>query len=142
MHGEQWKGAIKKEQSLTWNKAEKAVGVLAAGIKEIRNVQDWAEKACMSPDWLRKTLRRTYHKSPKQILREVRFETVVRLIEVQSWEASADGIAIDSGIGDTCKALHKFLKRHYGTTFTELREEVLTGKWNMKFVWLNGVSYE
>ena len=123
-------------------RAKGAVKLLITGIEEIRNVQDWAGSACMSEDWLRKILRKTYRKPPKQILREVRFELIVRLIEEQGWEAIADGVAIDSGTGKNCKALHKFLKRHYDTTFTSLRKEVLTGKQIVKFMWLNGISNE
>lgn len=118
-------------------KAEKAVEILIAQIEEIQSVEIWAKKVCVSPDWLRKILRKSYHKSPKQILREVRFELIVRLIEEQQWEAIADGVAIDSGTGKNSKALYKFLKRHYGTTFTVLREEVLFGKRIVKFAWLN-----
>ncbi len=142
MHGEEWNGTVKKHQTLNSYKAKKAVHVLLSRPDEIRNVQDWAHNACISEDWLRKILRKTYHKAPKQILREVRFEMIIHLIEEQGWEAIAHGVAIDSGTGKNCKALHKFLKRHYDTTFTSLRKEVLTGKQIVKFMWLNGISNE
>lgn len=118
-------------------KAEKAVEVLIADARKISSVEMWAEKVYKSPDWLRKLMRKIYGKSPKQIHREIRFETVFLLIKEQGWEANADGVAIDSGIGKNCKALHKFLRRHYGITFTELKEGVLTGDIDVSCAWLN-----
>lgn len=118
-------------------KAEKAVGVLIAETEEIQSVTIWAEKVCMSQSWLRKLLRYVYDKSPKQIHREIRFETVVCLISEYGWEVSADAVAIDSGVGKNCKALHKFLRRHYDITFTKLREEILTGELYVEFKWLD-----
>lgn len=129
-----------KPRSLKGYKARQSVSVLIDNVKEIQRVKDWAGYACISTDWLRKILRKTYNKPPKQILREVRFEIVTLLIKECGWEACGDGIAIDSGMGKNGKALHQFLKNHYGTTFTDLKEEILTGKRDVIYVWLNGIS--
>ncbi len=128
---------MENHYSPTEYKAEKAVGVLIAETEEIQSVAIWAEKVCMSQGWLRNVLRNVYDKSPKQIHREVRFETVVCLIAEHGWEVSADAVAIDSGVGRNCKALHKFLRRHYDTTFSELREKLLTGVLDIDFLWLD-----
>ncbi len=126
-----------KINSLNGYRAEKAFALLIEDIVEVRNVEDWASRACMSPDWLRKTIRKKYNKSPKQLLREVRYEKIVSLIEKRGWRSCGDEIAIDSGTGQNCKALHKFLSRHYDVTITDLREELLTGKRIVDYVWLN-----
>lgn len=141
MHGEEWNGTVKKNQTLNSYKAKKAVHVLLSRPEKIRNVQDWAHNACISEDWLRKILRKKYSKSPKQIIREVRFETIVSLIAEDGWEATADSVAIDCGVGKNSKALHKFLKRDYDTTFTQLRQKVFTGKRVVKFIWTDGVNH-
>jgi AraC-like DNA-binding protein len=118
-------------------RAERAVALLVEDIVEIRNVDEWASRACMSSDWLRKSIKKKYNKSPKEILREVRFEMVAFLIKDYGWKVNGDGVAMNSGVGKNSKALHKFLKRNYDITFTELREKILKSGKDVKIVWLN-----
>jgi hypothetical protein len=118
------------------NKAEKVVRTLIEEIDSIRYVKQWAKEANVSRSWLKKKMKTTYDKPPKIILREVRFEVITFLIMGKGVEASSLCVANESGVGKTSDALYKFLSRHYETTFTRLKEKVLTGEHKVDFVWL------
>lgn len=107
------------------HKASKTLQLLIRNIAQIRYVSDWADAACVSPEWLRKKMNLIYHQSPSRIIRDVRYKVIVSLIIEQGFEITSVEVAIDSGVGRTSDSLYKFLKRYYGTTFTELKENVL-----------------
>jgi hypothetical protein len=81
-------------------------------------------------------MKTTYDKPPKIILREVRFEIIVFLIIKNGAEVTSLTVAFDSGVGETSDALYKFLSRHYNTTFSELKEYLLTEEPDVSFAWL------
>lgn len=87
---------------------------------------------------LRKIIQNKFNKSPKLVLREVRYEKIVFLIQKQGWDATSQFVAIETGIGVTSDSLYKFLSRYYNTTFTQLRQQILNEERRVKFVWLNG----
>lgn len=123
-------------------KVEKAIRLLICNISEIRYIKNWADRAFISTVWLNKIIKKVYNKNPKEILCEVRFEVIVYLIDKHGWDVGSISIAIDSGKGHTSDALYKFLKRSYGTTFSKLKEEVLSGKRNIEYFWLNKLFNE
>ncbi|MCH8548670.1 MAG: hypothetical protein LAT80_07305 [Balneolaceae bacterium] len=101
-------------------KAKRAVEILELNINKIRSVQDWAICIGTSRSWLVTTMRRVYGRSPKQIIREIRFKMIVKLIKEDRLIAGF-AAAIDSGLRDDI-ALSKFLKLHFGLRFTELKK--------------------
>lgn len=107
------------------HKASKALQLLIRDISQIRYVADWADAACVSPEWLRKKMNLIYHQSPSRIIRYVRYKVIVSLIIEQGIEITSMEVAIDSGVGRTSDSLYKFLKRYYGITFTDLKEKIL-----------------
>ncbi|NBC03968.1 MAG: hypothetical protein GVY20_09725 [Bacteroidetes bacterium] len=119
------------------NKAGKVVRILIREIDSIRYVKQWAKEANVAQSWLKKEMKTTYDKPPKIILREVRFEIIVFLIIKNGAEVTSLIVALESGVGETSDALYKFLKRHYNTTFSDLKEFLLTEEPDICFSWLN-----
>jgi hypothetical protein len=118
-------------------KTSRALVILLKNIKEIRYVTDWAEAACVSPEWLRKKMNLIYNQPPSRIIREIRYKVIISLICEKGIDISSIEVAIDSGVGHTSDSLYKFLKRNYGATFTELKESVLKEKQVNREVYLN-----
>ena len=112
-------------RELNRQKALEALKILNRDISSIRYVSDWADAACVSPEWLRKKMNLIYGKAPCKIIREVRYEVILSLIVKQGVNITSVEVAIDSGVGQTSDSLYKFLKRYYGVTFTELKEKIL-----------------
>jgi len=131
---------INEYESLNGYKIEKALDILIEEINYIRYVKDWADKFCVSYEWLKKNAKRYFGKSPKVIMREVRYETIIFLIKENGWESTSKLIAYKSGVGTTSDSLYKFLKVHYNTTFTRLKKEVLTKRYEINFVWLTSIE--
>lgn len=131
---------INEYKSLNGHKIDKAVDFLIDEINNIRYVKDWANKFCVSYEWLKKNTKRNFGKSPKVIMREVRYETIIFLIRENGWESNSLHIAYKSGVGTTSDSLYKFLKWHYNTTFTRLKNEVLTKKYEINFAWLSCIE--
>ncbi|PWN07078.1 hypothetical protein [Rhodohalobacter mucosus] len=117
-----------KNRELDLHKSSETLHILIHDISGIRYVSDWAEAACVSPEWLRKKMNQIYSKSPSRIIRDVRYKTIVALIMEKGIDISSIEVAIDSGVGTTSDSLYKFLKRYYGITFTELKEKLLKEK--------------
>lgn len=100
MYGE--RGSVKqinKSKTLLEYKAKQAVRLLEQRIEEITDVQGWAAEAGVSREWLYKSMKTVYGKSPKIILREVRYEKVVRLIREHGTEAGCYLVAVGAGWG-------------------------------------------
>ena len=128
------KNIIPAIHSFNSYKAEKAIQVLIENIDSIPDVQNWARKANISRGWLCKTMKTTFGKLPNKIIREVRYEKIVQLMD-NNVEATSYSIARESGLtsGD---ALRMFLTRHRDTNFRKLRKKILTGDLEMKWMWL------
>jgi len=134
------KNHFSEYKSLNGYKIEQAVDILIEEINDIRYVKDWADKFCVSYEWLKKNTKRYFGKSPKIIMREVRYETIIFFIRENGWESNSLHIAYKSGVGTTSDSLYKFLKGHYNTTFSRLKNEVLTKKYEINFVWLTRIE--
>ena len=127
----------KQPQTLLEYKAEQVVRLLVERIAEIPDVKGWAEEAGVSRRWLCKTMKAVYGKSPKIILREVRYEKVVRLIRKDGIDATCYSVAVDAGFGES-KKVSMFLSSFYDTNFTKLKMELLQKDAQINFLWLNG----
>ncbi|TVR19724.1 MAG: AraC family transcriptional regulator [Balneolaceae bacterium] len=107
-------------------------------IADIPNVQTWAFEASVSREWLYKAMKVMHGKPPKIILREIKYEKVVRLIRKRGLEAGCYSVAVDTGFKDAA-SLSKFLSRFYETNFTNLKAEIIKGKVSESYTWLNGM---
>jgi methylphosphotriester-DNA--protein-cysteine methyltransferase len=128
--------AIPKREGFGFSKEDPLVELLEQNLEYIPNVGAWADEACISYSWMKRQLKQRYRLTPKQIMRQARYEKILLLIEEYGWDAGSQCIAIESGVGKTSDSLYKFLNRHYGTTFSKLREEVLTGERPVRILWL------
>ncbi|MFA5670428.1 MAG: hypothetical protein WC967_14405 [Balneolaceae bacterium] len=120
--------------SLSNYKAEYAVRVLIHNISSIRNVLQWAEVINISQTWLIKIIQETYNFLPKEVLREVRYEQIVWLMQ-NDLDAICYSIARDAGFPSEA-ALRMFLTRHYATNFSKLRLQLLSDKLQIEWKWL------
>lgn len=127
-----------KQNLLAEYRVKKALQVLKKDIKSIPTVKAWADEACVSREWLYKSMKDVYTKSPKRILREIRYEKVVQSIQNLGLESSSYSVAVDAGFRDE-KALSKFLSSFYRTNFTLLKTDILKGKVRVDFIWLSGI---
>ena len=78
-----------------------------------------------------------YDKPPKIILREIKYEKVVRLIHKDGIDTNCYSVAIDAGFGEP-KNVSRFLSSFYDTTFTKLKMDLLEEDHQSNFLWLNG----
>lgn len=124
-----------KPKTLLEYRTKQAVRLLEEHIADIPNVQYWAVKAGVSRSWLCKSMKVIYGKSPKIILREMKYEKVVRLIQEQNLEAGCYSIAVDAGFRNA-SALSKFLSAYHDSNFTELKTEIITEEEHLTFNWL------
>ncbi len=106
--------------------------VLNKHLHKIRTVSEWARNCCISESSLNKRINTILGTSPKIVLRELRFEVICSLIREQGLQATSQGVAIDSGLGIRSNDLYKFLSIYYGTTFTRLRYEIISGMYTPK----------
>lgn len=139
MHEE--RGSVKqinRVKPLTAFKCEQAIRVLDERIAAIPDVKRWAEEAGVSREWLCKSLKTVYDKPPKVIIREVKYEKVVRLIQEVGIEAGCYSVAVDAGFRNAT-ALSKFLSSFYGTNFTNLKAEIMNGTSMNSYTRLNGI---
>ena len=109
-------------------KAEQALKVLARDIKDIRYVKDWAKRAGYSQSCLNELLKSNFNVNSKQVLKEVRFHKIYSLIKKDP-EVTSFSVAISCGLNDE-QGLCKFLKRHYGTSFSEIRYNAMLKQLN------------
>jgi AraC-like DNA-binding protein len=108
-------------------------------IESIPDVKSWADQAGVSREWLYKTMKAAFDKPPKIILREVKFEKVVRLIREHGLDAGSYPVAIGAGFRNE-KALSAFLSSFYQTNFTLLKTEILQEREPVDYKWLNGAK--
>lgn len=118
-------------------KVRKAIKILRDNVGKIPSVQSWADEAGVSRRWLCKSMKMVYGKPPKIILREVKYEKVIKLIRKDGIEASCYCVAVDAGFSKA-KSVSRFLTTFYNTTFTELKLELLKEDSQVEFFWLNG----
>lgn len=108
---------------------------LVEEVVKIRSVREWASKVSTSEKSLYRLILNMYDKTPGEILREVRYEKIVMLMN-QDTEAGAYCIALESGFNNE-DALRMFLRRCHDTNIRTLRREVMNGKLQMEWEWLN-----
>ena len=113
----------KKKEEINRLKAERALQVLAGEIANIRYVKDWADKAGYSQPILNELVKNQFGLHSKQLLKEVRYDKICKLIE-EDPNITSYSVACSTGLNDE-QGLFKFLKRHFNTTYTEIRYEVL-----------------
>lgn len=104
-------------------KAERALKVLAEEIASIRYVKDWTDKLGYSQPILNELIKSHFGLNAKQLLKEIRFVKICELIENDP-NATSYSVARSTGLHDE-QGLFKFLKRHFNTTYSEIRYEVL-----------------
>src|SRR5690554_1530952 len=123
-----------ESNSLSNYKAEYAVRVLVHKIDTIQSVLQWAETIDKSRTCLSSIIQETYNLLPKEVLREVRYEQIVWLMQ-NDLEAICYSIARDAGFPSEA-ALRMFLTRHYATNFSKLRLQLLSDKLQIEWKWL------
>jgi len=123
-----------KFNSFNRHKAENVLAILTRHIACIPDVKSWAARAGVSRSWLVKAMKETYGLLPKEILREVRHEKVVQIMQEDA-EATSYCIAKEAGFPSE-DSLRMFLHRHYETNFRELRRQMLNDELPMKWKWL------
>jgi methylphosphotriester-DNA--protein-cysteine methyltransferase len=117
-------------------KAAESVQILVREIDKIRSVKQWAEYCFVSRSCLKSRIRKRFGKYPKKVLQEIRYEIICHLISKQGITAQSARIAYDSGLGASSDALYKFLSRHFDTTFSQLKHEILVEEKDISFLWL------
>lgn len=113
----------KKREEVNRLKAEQALQVLAREIAQIRYVKDWADKTGYTTSILNELVKRYFRTNSKQVLKEVRYNKICKLIEDDP-NITSYSVACSCGLNDE-QGLFKFLKRHFDTTYSEIRYEVL-----------------
>ena len=97
--------------------------VLHANLRNIQTVKHWADHLGVTRSSLSRLLKVYADQTPLELMRRVRYNTLVELIEnypdIKSYAA-----AQECGLMDE-KSLYKFLKKYYGISFTELRHKTL-----------------
>jgi len=114
---------VKKREELNKLKAEQALQVLASEIESIRYVKDWADKMDYKQAVLNELTKRYFGINSKQVLKEVRYNKICELIEDDP-NITSYSVAASTGLNDE-QGLFKFLKRHFDTTYSEIRYEAL-----------------
>lgn len=127
-----------KVSFLTVYRCEQAIQLLEKQIANIPDVQSWAKEAGVSREWLYKSVKESFGKSPKIILREIRYIKVITLIMEQGLEAGCYSVGVDAGFRDSA-ALSKFLSSFYKINFTNLKVKILNGNVRIASIWLNGI---
>jgi len=125
-----------KEKTLNGIRAEQLVRILLREISCIGSVKDWARQASIPESSLYRIIFYRYNRTPGAILKEIRYEQIISLIK-QDVRSGAYCVALDSGFSSEA-ALRMFLRRCHNTNIRTLRKEVMTGKLQIKWTWLNG----
>lgn len=114
---------VRNREEVKRLKAEQALQVLAEDISNIRYVKDWADRMGYSQPILNELVKNHFGLNSKQLLKEIRFSKICELIENDP-NATSYSVACSTGLNDE-QGLFKFLKRHFDTTYSEIRYEVL-----------------
>lgn len=112
-----------KREELKRLKAERALQILADRIGDIRYVKDWALEVGCTETTLTRLSKCYFKANSKQVLKKVRYRKICKLIE-ENPDITSFAVAHSSGLGNE-QNLFKFLKRHFDTTYSEIRYEVL-----------------
>lgn len=115
-------------------KSEQVLAKARCEIKHIQNVNDWAQLSGVSRSWLYTTMKSLYDKTPKQIIKEIRKEKVLQLLE-KDIEETAMCLALDSGLQSE-DSLRMFLRRNWDTNITKLRNDIITNEFEPEYKWL------
>lgn len=115
-----------KREEVKRLKAERALQLLAEHISDIRYVRDWSEMVGCTESTLNRLTKCYFEATSKQVLKEVRYRAICKLIE-ENPEITSFSVARSSGLSNE-QGLFKFLKRHFNTTYSEIRYEVLIRK--------------
>lgn len=105
---------------------EKSIGVLDKNLKEISNVSEWAKYMGYSRSYFSTRFAECFGESPLDCLCRVRYRKLHKAI-LQYPHKTSRAIAQEIGLRDE-QALYKFLRKHYDTNFTEVREKLLNGR--------------
>lgn len=117
------------------------IEILVRNVDSIPNVQCWAKEAGVSRRWLCESVKAVHGKPPKIVLREVKFEKVVKLISGEGLNASCYSVAVDAGFKRS-KNVSEFLSSYYDTNFTALKMDLLNNGIQIDFLWLNSAKNE
>lgn len=124
-HNERWnekKGGVKSFR-IRYT-AKRARQFLIDNIAQIHNVGDWAKQFGYSQNWMGQCIKQHYGMLSKEMLREVRYERIVYVIQKHP-DALSDQVADLSSPHWNGKNLCNFLSKYYNVTFTELRFSLL-----------------
>jgi len=115
----------RKNKPITLNgiRAERFVRVLINEIANVRSVKDWAKETTTPESSLNRIIKHRYHKTPGDILNEVRYEHIIMLMK-EDPETGAYCIALESGLRSEA-AMRMFLRRCYDTNIRSLRRKIL-----------------
>ncbi len=109
------------------NLIKEAHVVLAAHIKEIHTVQEWAEwMGFETSKQFSKQFLNYFGVRPGRVLGRARLIYIIELIRLKP-ELSGYEVARESGLRDE-KALYDFLVCHSGLSFSQLRERLRGGR--------------
>lgn len=108
--------SIKKQECKNYD------GLVFVHINKIVTVEELADLLGCSRAWVHRKIVESTGLSPTVLLRKLRFEALHDYIQL-NLECSAYEAAIHVGLQND-KALCKFLTMHFGTNFTDLRQNI------------------
>ncbi|WP_158278648.1 helix-turn-helix domain-containing protein [Rhodohalobacter mucosus] len=104
-------------------RARRMTTLLEQELEKIPDVQTWAARARVSRGSLNRIIKRHFGVAPKRMLRRHRYRMIAEMIKKDP-QITSYAAALNAGLRDD-KALYKFLDKYYGTTFTQMRKDVL-----------------
>lgn len=99
---------------------ELSVDYIRAHYRETIDIDDLARVSCLSVSALERRFKKYLHKSPKQLINEIRLEHARRLLT--DGNDSIANIAVESGFADPGYFARLF-KRHFGCAPTDFRHQ-------------------
>lgn len=114
---------MEKRDQVRRLKAERALQLLSEHIAKIRYVKDWSQMVGCTESTLNRLSKRYFEANSKQVLKEVRFKKIRECIE-ENPDMTSFAVARSCGLHNE-QGLFKFLKRHFDTTYSEIKYEVL-----------------
>lgn len=112
------------EKIKTLAEAKRLEKILESNIQGIRYVSDWCQLAGISKSKLTIIIKSTYKLSPKKHLMLFRFQKIKKMV-TEDPQVPAKIVASFVGL-ETEQSLYKFLSRNFSTSFTSLRNKILT----------------
>lgn len=117
---------MKKQQNTQQKgrlRVRRITALLEQELEQIPDVQTWAQRAQVSRGSLNRITKRHFGVPPKRLLRRERYRMIAEIIKKDP-QITSYAAALNAGLRDD-KALYKFLDKYYGTTFTQMRRDVL-----------------